>query len=235
MVERLDANANVLSTAAFDRFGHPFVGNSADPWGFDAQAGYYTDAETGLQLLTHRYYDPGQGRFLTRDPTTFDGTNLYGYTDNDPMDAYDPDGLAKKGKMRCYYFHSGGCGYIICMVNNKRVLHDWGCNKTAAEMAHPKNWKLRRNLKGKSYPAPPGTYPLGAPFHSHHIHREVIPIGIKSRPLIRIHAQRDGTKPLPTNYPTEGCIRVQPTTVERLKDLLGQYKGSIEIGDPGQG
>ena len=28
-----------------------------DPVGFGGQFGYYTDAETGLALLTHRYYD----------------------------------------------------------------------------------------------------------------------------------------------------------------------------------
>lgn len=36
-----------------------------DPYGF---AGEYTDAETGFQYLRARYYDPGSGQFLTRDP-----------------------------------------------------------------------------------------------------------------------------------------------------------------------
>ncbi len=33
-----------------------------DPVGFGGQFGYYTDTETGLLCLTHRYYDPGTGK-----------------------------------------------------------------------------------------------------------------------------------------------------------------------------
>jgi RHS repeat-associated protein len=43
------------------------------PYGYKGQWGYYTDGETGLLLLTHRYLDPAMGRFLTRDPIGFDG------------------------------------------------------------------------------------------------------------------------------------------------------------------
>jgi len=55
----------------FDAFGndtaHYFVTSSTssrylDPSGFGGQYGYYTDVETGLVLLTHRYYDPTFGR-----------------------------------------------------------------------------------------------------------------------------------------------------------------------------
>ncbi len=44
-----------------------------DPFGFGGQWGGYTDAETGLTLLTHRFYDPATGRFLTRDPMGYGG------------------------------------------------------------------------------------------------------------------------------------------------------------------
>jgi len=37
------------------------------------------DVETGLDLLTQRYYDPQQGRFVTRDPIGYKGgLNLCG-------------------------------------------------------------------------------------------------------------------------------------------------------------
>ena len=39
-----------------------------DPAGFGGQFGYYTDVKTGLLCLTHRYYNPGTSKFLTRDP-----------------------------------------------------------------------------------------------------------------------------------------------------------------------
>ncbi|MCA1568613.1 MAG: RHS repeat-associated core domain-containing protein [Acidobacteria bacterium] len=66
----------------------------ADPFGYKARWGYYTDTETGLLLLTHRYYDPGTGRFLTRDPIGYaGGINIYAYTSNNPVNGADPLGL----------------------------------------------------------------------------------------------------------------------------------------------
>ena len=56
------------------------------PFGYKAQAGYYTDSETGLILCTYRYYDPTVGRWLTRDPDGYDGgMDLYAYCMNDPV------------------------------------------------------------------------------------------------------------------------------------------------------
>ncbi len=37
-----------------------------DPAGFQGQDGAYTDLETGLVLMGHRYYSPGTGRFPPR-------------------------------------------------------------------------------------------------------------------------------------------------------------------------
>jgi len=86
----------VLSSSTYDAYGSR-AGNDAsgDPYGgFGGQYGYYLDAETGLYLLGMRYYDPGQGRFLNRDPMGYAaGQNLYRYCHNDPMDGIDPMGL----------------------------------------------------------------------------------------------------------------------------------------------
>ena len=58
-------------------------------------AGYQRDAaDLGLDYLYQRYYDPAIGRFVTRDPIRWaGGLNLYGYTENDPVNAVDPSGL----------------------------------------------------------------------------------------------------------------------------------------------
>ena len=71
------------STASFEAYGRRGAdyqmstgANPAthqDPFRFGGQYGYYTDAETGLLCLTHRYYDPGTGKFLTRDPIGYGG------------------------------------------------------------------------------------------------------------------------------------------------------------------
>ena len=66
-----------------------------DPAGFGGQFGYYTDTETGLLCLTHRYYDPGTGKFINRDPIGYGGgANLYGFCAGNPVNASDPNGTA---------------------------------------------------------------------------------------------------------------------------------------------
>ena len=67
---------------------------SANPYRY---AGYRYDEATGLYYLMSRYYDPGVGRFISRD--TFHGLenkpsslNQYIYCENDPSNKIDPDG-----------------------------------------------------------------------------------------------------------------------------------------------
>ena len=93
-----------LDTQFYDAFGALrqdygilTTGHSApshkDPVGFGGQYGYYTDTETGLLCLTHRYYDPGTGKFINRDPIGYDGgINLYGFCEGNPVNESDPDG-----------------------------------------------------------------------------------------------------------------------------------------------
>ncbi len=95
VAQRLDGSASILSSDLYDAFGNRLsTAGIKDVYGFGAQNGYYTDTETGLQLLDYRYYDPKQGRFLTRDPISYaGGVNLYGYVRNRPTSLVDPSGL----------------------------------------------------------------------------------------------------------------------------------------------
>ncbi len=71
--------------------------------GWGGQWGAYTDVvsafgpgQMGLILLTHRYYNPDTGRFLTRDPIGYEGgVNVYAYCRNNPVMNSDPSGLTE--------------------------------------------------------------------------------------------------------------------------------------------
>ncbi|MDE2127639.1 MAG: hypothetical protein KGJ62_13715 [Armatimonadetes bacterium] len=82
-------------------------GTATDPYsGFGSQYGYYSDTETGLQLLGYRYYDPAEGRFVNRDRTEYGGgVNLYGYAANGPTAGDDPDG-------QCWVFVRGNNSHL---------------------------------------------------------------------------------------------------------------------------
>ena len=62
---------------------------SPSPSGWGHAWGYRGDG--ALVLMGHRMYDPGTGRFLTRDPI-LDGSNHFSYVDNDPLNNVDPRG-----------------------------------------------------------------------------------------------------------------------------------------------
>lgn len=54
------------------------------------------DSETGLYFHRARYYDPMDGKFVSKDPIGFEGgLNLYQYTSSNPLNYIDPFGLDK--------------------------------------------------------------------------------------------------------------------------------------------
>lgn len=78
----------------FNGFGLPVAGSSAgSPFGYGGGNGCQSDADAGLILMGHRYYDPRTGRFITQDPAG-SGDNWYAYANNDPVNSIDPSGLS---------------------------------------------------------------------------------------------------------------------------------------------
>jgi RHS repeat-associated protein len=90
---------SIVAKYEYDAYGNITAksGSYADtnPFRFSTK---YFDAETGLSDYGHRYYNPGMGRWLNRDPIgELGGANLYGYVGNDPVNRFDPLGLAAGG------------------------------------------------------------------------------------------------------------------------------------------
>ena len=85
----------MVANRLYSAFGAT-VAASGGPWmpfGWMGDGASQTDADTGLVLMGHRYYDSRTGRFISQDPAG-DGDNWYGYCGNDPMDEADPEGLS---------------------------------------------------------------------------------------------------------------------------------------------
>jgi RHS repeat-associated protein len=81
-------------------------GDSNDPPEDQSDFGYtghYFHRRSGLVMAFYRIYDPKLGRWLSRDPMESilgvpaeiaEGANLYSYVSNNPVNLWDPDGLA---------------------------------------------------------------------------------------------------------------------------------------------
>jgi RHS repeat-associated protein len=90
-----DASGSVTATYRHDDWGVLVgqTGSSGQPFGF---AGEPRDG-TNLNYLRARYYDPGLGRFISRDSMdvpspTIGGLNRYGYANLNPIRYRDPSG-----------------------------------------------------------------------------------------------------------------------------------------------
>jgi len=130
--------SGVRNVTAYDAFG-TMHGNCQDgsftpsstvkpsPFGFGGQHGYYTDSETGLSLLTHRYYDAGTGRFVNRDPIGYKGgINLYGFAGNNPVNRQDPNGTTPSGRYSAPPPDSGGFRLTTDPAVMWENLSSWG-------------------------------------------------------------------------------------------------------------
>jgi RHS repeat-associated protein len=85
----------VVNGYEYDSYGVTYTLQQAmtNPHKFAGKHGYYSDGDSGMQLLGHRYYLPSLGRFLTQDPLGHEaGLNLYQYADQNPLVNLDPDG-----------------------------------------------------------------------------------------------------------------------------------------------
>ena len=88
------ATGDIAQRLDYDEFGNVILDTNPgfQPFGF---AGGLYDPQTGLVHYGARDYDPGVGRWLTRDPIGFSGGdgNLYAYVGNEPVNKTDPRGL----------------------------------------------------------------------------------------------------------------------------------------------
>ncbi len=92
------SDGSVVQRMDYDAFGNVIEDSNPgfQPFGF---AGGISDLDTQLTRFGARDYDAQTGRWTAKDPILFDGgdTNLYGYVLADPINDFDPNGMASFG------------------------------------------------------------------------------------------------------------------------------------------
>lgn len=100
----VDASGNIVESYAYDAYGHTTIFDSNGATNFLLQSavgnrymwqGRELDAKTGLYYFRARWYSPGTGRWLSKDPIGIGGgLNLYVFCGNNPVNFVDPSGQA---------------------------------------------------------------------------------------------------------------------------------------------
>ena len=113
--ELTDANGNVRARYTYDPFGRrtKVSGDVDADFGF---AGMFWSPEASLALTHFRAYDPGLGRWLSRDPLqnaeVHEGPNVYAYVRNDPVSRTDSTGLCLDSVCAACRSNPQGCALL---------------------------------------------------------------------------------------------------------------------------
>jgi RHS repeat-associated protein len=110
VVALTDGSGSVLERVRYDAYGQPEYLTAAGAVSGVSPTGnrfMFTGrewfSELGLQDNRHRYYQPGVGRWLSRDPLEEEGgLNLYGYVGNSPTALLDPMGLCCESELKAW-------------------------------------------------------------------------------------------------------------------------------------
>ena len=99
VVALTDQRKRVVQSYEYDSFGIAKPSSSSFVNSY-TYTGREWDKETGLYYYRARYYDPMEGRFLSKDPIGFKGGSavLYGYVSDNSVNDVDPSGLGPIGR-----------------------------------------------------------------------------------------------------------------------------------------
>ena len=179
-----DTSGKVVQSYEYDSFG-----NLKDQKNRVKQPYTYTgrewDRETGLYYYRARYYDPMEGRFISKDPIGFDGgINFYNYAQSNPINYTDPSG--EKVTINIWRGYSTKSSFSGSIHVTSDIVSDSFLGNTLEPV---------RNKP----PVPPGTYK--AKLRKNHDPWRIELIGVLGNTNIQIHKGK---------YPEDstGCILV---------------------------
>jgi RHS repeat-associated protein len=132
----LDDQGVLSGRRDYSPYGH-IVGQSTD---FPINLGQNSKrffADLGITNYGYRYYHPGLGRWLTRDPLGYEGgMNLYEFAAGNPMHYVDTDGLSVLVAI--------GIGIAIGLPVNKAIvaIGDWMIMRDTREVKKEQNFTI---------------------------------------------------------------------------------------------
>jgi len=108
IVALVDETGAVVESYEYDAYGNTKVFNASGTEIAESALGNRycfqgreIDWATKLYYFRARWYDPGTGRWLSKDPIGIEGgLNLYVFCDNNPVNFVDPEGLTVKSKAK---------------------------------------------------------------------------------------------------------------------------------------
>jgi len=127
---------SVTDSYLYDSFGNILTsGTTTNPFQHVGEVGYYYNADVKWSYLRARYYDPANGRFLSRDPqyltnpSLVDDSTLYRYVANRPNILTDPSGLFGCGAAMLFVtgavprvtMAGAGC-FVVRARHNERTI-----------------------------------------------------------------------------------------------------------------
>jgi RHS repeat-associated protein len=122
----VNSTGTVTDSYLYDSFGDALLtsGSTVNPFRYVGRVGYYMDVDTAPYYLRARYYTPGIGLFLSRDPIGIFSAeaNLYCYVGNRPTFQFDPSGLLALKVCVC---PPSGNGYIYIDCSCRGKLSIW--------------------------------------------------------------------------------------------------------------
>lgn len=160
------SDGTVMQALTYDPWGKVISDSSPrfQPFGF---AGGLYDADTGLVHFGARDYDPGTGRWLSKDGSGLaGGLNVYAYCGDDPVNRFDPDGHIWRQVARV----AGGTFRVVRNVGRAEAMNLIKAGKDVATESNKAARKLGRDVSrmvgGKGEVSAVECHPPGAP-HRH--------------------------------------------------------------------
>ncbi|MCZ7591512.1 MAG: RHS repeat-associated core domain-containing protein [Kiritimatiellae bacterium] len=137
VTDLLNNNGILAARYEYDPYGNTIAqsGDLAEtnPFRFSSK---YWDAGVGVYYYGYRFYSPGMGRWINRDPIGEEGgENLYGFVFNDPINLIDSLGQEYWGR------HEGCCG-------GQRFDDRQQCCENDTPVDKEPIWICRRKLGG---------------------------------------------------------------------------------------